>query len=42
LVEDGAFDPVVDETYPLEETADAFADMQERDAFGKLVVEPTV
>jgi NADPH:quinone reductase-like Zn-dependent oxidoreductase len=41
LVEDGAFDPVVDETYPLEETGDAFADMQDREAFGKLIVEPT-
>jgi NADPH2:quinone reductase len=41
LVEDGEFDPVVGETYTLEETRDAFADMEDRDAFGKLVVEPT-
>jgi NADPH2:quinone reductase len=41
LVEGGEFDPVVDETYALEETRDAFADMEDRDAFGKLVIEPT-
>ncbi|WP_255149845.1 quinone oxidoreductase family protein [Halorarius halobius] len=40
LVSDGAFDPVVGGTYPLEETREAFRDMAERDAFGKLVVEP--
>ncbi len=40
LVADGKFDPVVDRTYPLDETAQAFADMQDRDAFGKLIVEP--
>lgn len=40
LVADGAFDPVVDDTYALAETGRAFADVQDRDAFGKLVVEP--
>ena len=40
LVDEGAFDPVVGDTYSLDETGQAFADMQERDAFGKLVVEP--
>lgn len=41
LVDEGAFDPVIYETYPLEETGDAFADLQDRDAFGKLIIEPT-
>jgi len=40
LVADGAFEPVVSETYPLAETGQAFADMEDREAFGKLVVEP--
>lgn len=40
LVADGALDPVVDETVPLSETGAAFATMQDRDAVGKLVVEP--
>jgi NADPH2:quinone reductase len=40
LLADGAFDPPVGETYPLSETGRAFDDMLERDAFGKLVVEP--
>jgi len=40
LVEDDAFEPPVDATYALDETGRAFADMRERDAFGKLVVEP--
>ena len=40
LVASGAFEPVVGGTYPLEETGEAFRDMAERDAFGKLVVEP--
>jgi NADPH:quinone reductase-like Zn-dependent oxidoreductase len=40
LVADGAFQPVVGETYSLEETGQAFADMQSRDAIGKLVVTP--
>ncbi|WP_254534917.1 alcohol dehydrogenase catalytic domain-containing protein [Halomarina litorea] len=40
LVAEGAFDPVVGEEYPLDETAQAFADMQSRDLFGKSVVRP--
>jgi NADPH:quinone reductase-like Zn-dependent oxidoreductase len=36
----GAFAPVVDRTYPLAETGAAFADMQSREAFGKLLVAP--
>lgn len=40
LAADGTFDPVVGGTYALSETADAFRDMADRDAFGKLVVEP--
>ena len=41
LVDQGSLDPVVGATYDLEETREAFADMRDRDAFGKLVVEPT-
>jgi NADPH:quinone reductase-like Zn-dependent oxidoreductase len=40
LVADGDLDPVVSETYPLAGTDRAFADMADREAFGKLVVEP--
>jgi NADPH:quinone reductase-like Zn-dependent oxidoreductase len=40
LLGEGAFDPPVGETYALAETGRAFDDMRERDAFGKLVVEP--
>jgi len=40
LLADGAFDPPVGDTYPLSATGDAFDDMLQRDAFGKLVVEP--
>jgi NADPH:quinone reductase-like Zn-dependent oxidoreductase len=40
LLADGAFEPPVGETYPLAETGRAFDDMLERDAFGKLVVDP--
>lgn len=40
LVADGRLEPVVGATYSLDETRDAFADMDSRDAFGKLVVEP--
>ncbi|EMA54341.1 alcohol dehydrogenase catalytic domain-containing protein [Halococcus thailandensis] len=36
----GAIDPVVNDEYALDETGQAFADMQRRDAFGKLVVQP--
>ncbi|WP_415379481.1 alcohol dehydrogenase catalytic domain-containing protein [Halosimplex sp. TS25] len=40
FVADGAFSPVIDETYPLEETRAAFAAMQDRESVGKLVVVP--
>ena len=40
LVADGRLEPVVYERYPLEETDRAFADMNDRNAIGKLVVEP--
>jgi NADPH2:quinone reductase len=38
LVAAGDLDPAVEATYPLAETAAAFAAMQERDGVGKLVV----
>jgi NADPH2:quinone reductase len=41
LVGDGRLEPVVGGAYALDETRQAFADMDSRDAFGKLVVEPT-
>jgi NADPH:quinone reductase-like Zn-dependent oxidoreductase len=41
LLAEGAFEPPIGETYALAETGDAFDDMLERDAFGKLVVDPT-
>jgi len=41
LVEEGSLEPVVNATYSLDETRDAFEDMVDRDAFGKLIVEPT-
>ena len=40
LVEDGHLDPPVGGTYPLEETARAFRDLEARRSFGSLVVEP--
>ncbi|WP_255196220.1 quinone oxidoreductase family protein [Halorarius litoreus] len=40
LAASGAFEPVVGGTYDLDATGEAFRDMAERDAFGKLVVEP--
>jgi len=40
LVADGAFAPLVDETYPLAETGEAFAAMADRESVGKLVVAP--
>lgn len=40
LVEKGSFTPVVDRTYALEETDQAFATMQDRDVLGKLVITP--
>ncbi|WP_152040362.1 alcohol dehydrogenase catalytic domain-containing protein [Salinigranum salinum] len=38
LVASGEFSPVIDATYPLEETGAAFAAMQARESVGKLVV----
>ncbi|WP_248897227.1 alcohol dehydrogenase catalytic domain-containing protein [Haloplanus halobius] len=38
LVAAGDLSPVIDRTYPLSETDDAFSAMAERDALGKLVV----
>jgi NADPH:quinone reductase-like Zn-dependent oxidoreductase len=40
FVADDVLDPVVGGEYPLEETGQAFADMQERGRVGKLVVKP--
>jgi NADPH:quinone reductase-like Zn-dependent oxidoreductase len=40
LTADGTLDPIIGDEYPLDETGQAFADMQSRDAFGKLVVRP--
>jgi D-arabinose 1-dehydrogenase-like Zn-dependent alcohol dehydrogenase len=40
LAADGAFDPVVGDTYDLAETDEACRDMAEREAVGKLIVEP--
>ena len=41
LLADDAFDPPVEDTYPLADAGDAFDAMIERDAFGKLIVEPS-
>ncbi|MDS0299346.1 zinc-binding dehydrogenase [Halogeometricum sp. S1BR25-6] len=38
LVADGELVPEIDETYPLEETGEAFRAMEERESVGKLVV----
>ncbi|MFC4549079.1 MULTISPECIES: alcohol dehydrogenase catalytic domain-containing protein [Halorussus] len=38
LVDAGDLTPTIDETYPLEETADAFTAMQNRESVGKLIV----
>lgn len=40
LVGDGRLDPAVGETYPLDETDEAFAAIEDRSAFGKQVVLP--
>ncbi|WP_436344559.1 alcohol dehydrogenase catalytic domain-containing protein [Natronorubrum sp. FCH18a] len=40
LTASGELSPEIDRTFPLEETADAFATMQDRESIGKLVVEP--
>ena len=40
LVESGDLNPEIEATYPLEETAEAFAAMSDREAVGKIVVTP--
>jgi NADPH2:quinone reductase len=40
LVEAGDLDPVVNETYSLADAGEAFADMDDRSVFGKLVITP--
>jgi NADPH:quinone reductase-like Zn-dependent oxidoreductase len=40
LVADGDLDPRIDRTYPLAETADAFAAMRDRETLGKIVLTP--
>lgn len=40
LVRDGQLRPVVDDVYPLSETRAAFAALEERRAFGKVIVKP--
>ena len=42
LVDDSRLEPEIHKSYSLEETAQAFVDMADRDAIGKLVVEPTM
>jgi NADPH:quinone reductase-like Zn-dependent oxidoreductase len=41
FVETSRLDPVIDSTYPLSEIGDAFAKMQNGDAFGKLIICPS-
>ena len=40
LVEDGTFDPVVDQVFPLDRAADAHARLQDRQNFGKVLLAP--
>ena len=40
LAGNGAFSPVIDEVYPLSETDQAFADMRDREQFGKIIIAP--
>ncbi|KAB1186619.1 MULTISPECIES: alcohol dehydrogenase catalytic domain-containing protein [Haloferax] len=40
LVAEGALTPIIDDTYLLEQTGDAFAAMQNRESVGKLVITP--
>lgn len=40
LVGDGSFSPVIEAEYPLAETEQAFADLRDRDQFGKLIIKP--
>ena len=38
LIEDGKVKPVIDSTYPMEQTADAYAALKDGHAIGKIVV----
>ncbi|WP_066384149.1 alcohol dehydrogenase catalytic domain-containing protein [Halalkalicoccus paucihalophilus] len=40
LVDDGAFTPEIDRTYPLSEAGAAFTAMQDRESVGKLLITP--
>ncbi|MEQ8402660.1 MAG: zinc-binding dehydrogenase [Roseitalea porphyridii] len=40
LVSDGRLKPSIERRYPLSETRQAFADLEARRAFGKLIIEP--
>lgn len=40
LVEDGTFDPVVDQVFPFDRAADAHARLQDRQNFGKVLLAP--
>jgi synaptic vesicle membrane protein VAT-1 len=40
LVDDGTFDPVVDQTFPFDRAADAHARLQDRQNFGKVLLTP--
>ncbi len=40
LVADGAFDPVVDQVFPLDRAGDAHARLQDRQNFGKVLLAP--
>lgn len=40
LVSDGAFTPVIDDVYSLDQLRDAFVHMRDRSLFGKLVITP--
>jgi NADPH:quinone reductase-like Zn-dependent oxidoreductase len=40
LVDDGTFDPVVDQTFPFDRAGDAHARLQDRQNFGKVLLTP--
>ena len=40
LLEDGSLKPIIDKTLPLEEVNEAFRLLEEREVFGKVVIEP--
>jgi NADPH:quinone reductase-like Zn-dependent oxidoreductase len=40
LVDDGTFDPVVDQVFPFDRAADAHARLQDRQNFGKVLLAP--